>query len=157
MEPVELNTGVYQLRQFRADDRVDDRPALVEAFADPLHQRFVPGITVDTPEAAEKYLAHRASGWARGERCSWAVASAATGALLGEVGLKALDLHDGRAEAAVWVHPMARGRGVAVTALSAALRFGFGTLGLRSVDYLHEPGNHPRRPWRGAAGSPTAG
>ncbi|PXY32342.1 GNAT family N-acetyltransferase [Prauserella muralis] len=142
MEPVEINAGTYYLRQLRADDRLDDRPALVEAFTDPTHVRFVPGYLVDTPAAASGYIARRAGEWARGERCSWAVAHPVTGALLGEVGLKKLDFDAGTAETAVWVHPAARGQGVATTAVGAALRFGFDALGLRTIDYLHEPDNH---------------
>lgn len=142
MEPVEVNAGTYYLRQLRADGRLDDRPALVEAFIDPVQVRFVPGYLVDTLDAASGYIARRTAEWARGERCSWAVADPVTGALLGEVGLKKLDLDAGTAETAVWVHPAARGQGVAATAVGAALRFGFGALALRTIDYLHEPGNH---------------
>lgn len=141
MEPVEINAGTCYLRHLRVDQHIDDRPALVEAFADPLQRRFVPGCTVDTLEAATAYVALRAREWDRGERCSWAVAEPTTGALIGEVGLKDLDLDAGTAEAAVWVHPAARGRGVATTALGAAIRFGFGGLGLRHVDYVHHPDN----------------
>lgn len=141
MEPVEINAGGYYLRQLRADDLIDDRPALLEAFADPVHRRFVPNWVLDTTEAATTYVERRAGEWARDQRCSWAVAEPTTGELLGEVGLKRLDLDAGTAEAAVWVHPAARGKGVATTALSAALRFGFGALDLRRVDYLHAGDN----------------
>lgn len=141
MEPVEINAGSYYLRQLRADDLIDDRPALIEAFADPVHHRFVPNYVLDTTEAASAYVERRADEWARDQRCSWAVAEPTTGQLLGEVGLKRLDLDAGTAEAAVWVHPAARGKGVATTALGAALRFGFGALELRQVDYLHARDN----------------
>jgi RimJ/RimL family protein N-acetyltransferase len=83
----------------------------------------------------------RAAQWAGDERCSWAIAEPTTGDLLGEVGLKDLALDAGTADAAVWVHPRARGRGVATTALNAALRFGFGMLGLVEVDYRYEETN----------------
>lgn len=142
MDTVEINAGTWQLRQFRADDLLDDRPALVEAFTDPVQVRFVPGYLVDTLDAASGYIALRARERESGERCSWAVAQPMTGALLGEVGLKKLDLGAGTAEIAIWVHPSARGNGVAATAVCAAVRFGFGVLGLRRVDYLHEPANH---------------
>lgn len=143
MEPVEINAGTYYLRQLRADDLLDDRPALVAAFGDPVQLRFVPGYGVDTLDAAGAYIAARAAEWGRGNRCSWAVAEPTTGALLGEVGLKKLNLDAGTAEAAIWTHPDARGTGVATTALGAALRFGFGALGLRTVDYVHDPANYP--------------
>ncbi|HKS47678.1 MAG TPA: GNAT family N-acetyltransferase [Amycolatopsis sp.] len=141
MEPVEINAGEYYLRQLRADDRLDDRPALVEAFADAEHQRFVLNYRLHDLDEAGRYVALRACEWASGRRCSWAIAEPTTGRLLGEVGLKDLDPHNGTAEVALWVHPSARRRGVGVTALNAALRFGSGALGLREVNYLYHEGN----------------
>ncbi|HET6502340.1 MAG TPA: GNAT family N-acetyltransferase [Amycolatopsis sp.] len=141
MEPVELSTGEYHLRQFRADDGLDDRPALIEAFADENHQRFVLNYPLRTLEDATVYMARRASEWARGERCSWAVAAGDNEQLLGEVGLKDLDLCAGTAEVTLWVHPFERRRGIAVTALGAALRFGTSTLGLREISYLYHADN----------------
>lgn len=142
MEPVEINAGDYYLRQLRADPRLDDRPALLEAFGDETHRRWVPHIVLTTLDEAGEYVAWRATQWDRGERCSWAVAEPTTGDLAGEVGLKDLDFAEGSAEASVWVHPAFRGRGVAVTTLGAALRFGFGALDLRTVRYRHHRDNH---------------
>ena len=142
MEPVEINAGEYYLRQLRADDRLDDRPALVEAFADPEHARYIVNYRVRDLHEAAGYVERRAHEWADDVRCSWAIAEPTTGALLGEVGLKNLDLSARTAEAALWVHPRARGRGIAVTAVSAAVRFGFGALDLHGVGYRHHPGNH---------------
>jgi RimJ/RimL family protein N-acetyltransferase len=141
MEPVEINAGGYYLRQLRADELLDDRPALVEAFADAEQRRYVPEYRIDNLDQAGEYVALRAQEWERGERCSWAIADPTTGDLLGEVVLKNLDLDAGLAEAGLWVHPAARGRGIAVTALGAALRFGFGALGIRQVGYQHAESN----------------
>ncbi|WP_020668180.1 GNAT family N-acetyltransferase [Amycolatopsis nigrescens] len=141
MEPIEINAGDYYLRPLRADDRMDDRPALFEAFADPEFRRFEPALSLADLTQAGDYVRQRAAEWAAGRRCSWCVAEPTTGALLGEVGLKRLDLDAGKAEASIWVHPAARGRGVAVTALTAVLRFGAGALGLREVSYVHSEKN----------------
>jgi RimJ/RimL family protein N-acetyltransferase len=143
VEPVEINTGVYYLRQLRADKLMDDRPALIEAFADPAHRRFVLNYRLRNSDEALEYVTLRAAQWAGDERCSWAIAEPASGDLLGEVGLKDLDLAAGTAEAAVWVRAGVRGQGIASTALSAALRFGFGALGLTEVGYRHVEGNTP--------------
>ncbi|HVW41414.1 MAG TPA: GNAT family N-acetyltransferase [Amycolatopsis sp.] len=142
MDPVEINAGEYYLRQLRADDRMDDRPALIEAFADPVHARYIVNYNVRDFDEAAGYVERRAYEWADDSRCSWAVAEPTTGALVGEVGLKNLDLSAGTAETTLWVHPKARGRGIGVTAVSAAIRFGFGALDLRSVNYRHHPDNH---------------
>ena len=142
MEPVEINAGEYYLRQLRADEMMDDRPALIEAFADPVHSRYIVNYNVRDLREVARYVARRAREWADDVRCSWAIAVPTTGALLGEVGLKDLDLSAGTAEAALWVHPKARGRGVAVTAVDAVVRFGFGALELRTVSYRHHADNH---------------
>lgn len=141
MEPVEINAGEFYLRTLRADDLLDDRPALVEAFADPAMRRFVPRIRIDDLTDAGAYVALRTEEWSTDERVSWAVAEPTTGNLLGEVGLMKLDLAAGTAEASVWTHPAARGRGIAVTSLGAVLRFGFGALDLTTVEYRHARSN----------------
>ena len=141
MEPVEINAGTYYLRQLRADRHLDDRRRLMEAFADPTHRKYVLNYRLRTLEEATEYVALRAAQWDGDERCSWAVAEPTSGLLLGEVGLRELNLDAGYAEATVWTHPTERGKGIATTALSAALRFGFGALGLREVSYRYEESN----------------
>lgn len=144
MEPVEINAGACYLRALRADDRLDDRPALVEAFADPVMRKYVPQYTVADLVQAGDYIEARAKGWADDDRCTWSIAEPTTGALIGEVDLKNLgaggDLA-GVGEAAIWVHPGARRRGVAAAALGAAVRFGFGAIDLTRVDYVCDDDN----------------
>jgi RimJ/RimL family protein N-acetyltransferase len=141
VEPVEINLGLYYLRALRADDRIDDRQAIVEGFTDPDTKLWAPGWDVGDLAAAGRYVALRAEEWAKDVRYSWAVADPTTGELLGEVGLKELDLVAGTAEAAVWTHPAGRNRGVAARALGAAVRFGFGAVGLECVRYKHFESN----------------
>ena len=141
MEPVEINLGMYYLRALRADDRVDDRQAIVEGFADPAMRQWVRHYAVDDLAEAGRYITRRAKEWANDVRCSWAVADPTTGELLGEVGLKDVDLSAGTAEAYCWTHPAGRGRGVAPTALAAVLRFGFGALGMETVRYKYFESN----------------
>lgn len=138
---MEINAGSYYLRQLRADRHLDDRPVLMEAFADPIHRKYVLNYRLRMLDEATEYVALRAAQWAGDERCSWAIAEPTTGQLLGEVGLRELDLDAGYAEATVWIHPVSRGRGIATTALGAALRFGFGGLDLREVSYRYEESN----------------
>jgi hypothetical protein len=70
MEPVEINAGAWYLRGLRADDRVDDRPALAELG-----------------ETDTDYVTRSAAGWASDRRYCWAVCEPTTGALLAEVTL----------------------------------------------------------------------
>lgn len=141
MEPVEINAGQYYLRALRADDRIDDRPAVVEGFTDLASRRWLSHIAVYDLATAGAYIAQRALDWQHETRFSWAVADQLTGALLGEVLLKELDLDAGVGEAGCWTHPSARGRGLATEALGAVIRFGFGALGLRTIHYRHETAN----------------
>jgi RimJ/RimL family protein N-acetyltransferase len=141
VDAVEINAGAYYLRQLRADDRIDDRPALVAAFTDAELRYWVTRFQIDDTADATWYVARREAEWAQDVRCSWAVAENTTGLLVGEVGLAQLDLSEGTAEAACWVAAGQRGKGVASTALGAALRFGFGALALHRIDYVHQVSN----------------
>jgi RimJ/RimL family protein N-acetyltransferase len=141
VEPIEINAGEYYLRALRADDLIDDRPAIVEAFADPETRKWVGDYQIDTVADAGAYVRRRDSEWKRGVRCSWAVAELTTGRLMGEVDLRDLDEGVDGVQAACWTHPSYRGRGVAVIALGAAVRFGFGFLGLTRIGYQHQAEN----------------
>jgi RimJ/RimL family protein N-acetyltransferase len=145
VEPVEINAGSYYLRQLRADELIDDRPAVLAAFTDPEMRRWVVGYDVHNLTDAGRYVAVRAEQWQNDRRYSWAVADPLTGDALGEVGLKQLDPAANTAEAACWAHPAHRGKGVIVTALTAVLRFGFGALGLHRIEYQHAEGNEASR------------
>lgn len=70
MEPVEINAGAWYLRALRADDRIDDRPALAELG-----------------EADADYVQKRAAQWESDTAYSWAVCEPTTGELLAEVTL----------------------------------------------------------------------
>lgn len=145
MEHVEINAGEFYLRRLRADDLMDDRPALVEGFTDPVFRRFEPDLVVTTLEEAGAYIARRDAEWADDRRYAWAIAEPTTGALLGEVGIKNLDLAAGTGEASIWLHPAGRGRGAATVSLGAVLRFVFGAVGLTEVSYLHSEANSASR------------
>ena len=132
MEPVEINAGAWYLRAPRADDRVDDRPAIAESARDPEVRRWRhrPG-----PDAVDAHLADRIAGWEAETRAAWAVCEPTTGEMLGEVTLDLLDLEMGTAELRCWALERARGRGMTGTAAGAVVRFGFGGLGLSRIEY----------------------
>jgi hypothetical protein len=70
MEPVEINAGAWYLRALRADELIDDRPAL-QALG----------------ETDPGYVARRSAQWASDTGYSWAVCEPTTGELLAEVTL----------------------------------------------------------------------
>lgn len=75
MEPVEINAGRWYLRALRADERIDDRPALADLGESDGH-------CVD-----EQYVEHSLAGWAADSSYSWAVCEPTTGELVAEVTL----------------------------------------------------------------------
>ena len=68
MDPVEINAGTWYLRALRADERIDDRPALA-----------------DLGETDPDYVARCTARWASETGYSWAVCEPTTGELLAEV------------------------------------------------------------------------
>lgn len=112
MEAVEINAGEFYLRQLRADDRIDDRVALVGG-----------GLFADL-DAAGAHVRERADQWRTGESCSWAVCDQLTGTAVGVIALT------GTGRLTCWTTPELRGRGIATHATAAVLRFGFGFLDL---------------------------
>ena len=123
MDPIEINAGRYYLRQLRADDLIDDRPALrASGFPDP-----------------DAHIAARADDWRTDAACTWAIAEPTTGALLGEAGLT--DVRAGTARAICWIVAAQRRTGIASTALPPVLRFGAAALDLRLITWAHPPGD----------------
>ena len=70
VEPIEINAGAWYLRALRADDRVDDRPALA-----------------DMGQHDAEHVARRTTQWETDTLYSWAVCEPTTGELLAEVTL----------------------------------------------------------------------
>lgn len=108
MEPIEINAGSWYLRALRADERVDDRPALRDG-----------GVT--DPD----YVADRARQWETEEHFSWAVCEPTTGELLAEVGLT-----PGGADGALSGWARAGHDDALAAAAEAVRRFAEGALGL---------------------------
>ncbi|MBF6212345.1 hypothetical protein IU433_18035 [Nocardia puris] len=110
MEPVEINAGTWYLRALRADERIDDRPALADG-----------GIT--DPE----YVARRTAGWDAETHYSWAVCEPTTAEMVAEIVVT--PAADGTADLTGWSRS---GYEPALEAGSTAVsRFVTGGLGLR--------------------------
>ncbi|MFD3510557.1 hypothetical protein [Nocardia sp. NPDC058666] len=112
MEAIEINAGSWYLRALRADERIDDRPALADG-----------GIT------DSDYVATRSQQWADESHLSWAVCVPTTAEMVAEIGVT--PGVDGTAAVTGWA------RAGADEALAAGLasvhRFVEGALGLRPV------------------------
>ncbi|WP_375475849.1 GNAT family N-acetyltransferase [uncultured Jatrophihabitans sp.] len=114
-----------------------DAPAVAAAYADEAIQRW--HVRSLTDDEAAGWVSDWARGWAAETAAGWAVADGDT--LVGRTTFRPLDLHDGTGVAGYWVVPAARGRGVAVRALSAVTTWMFGELGFHRMTLLHSTGN----------------
>jgi hypothetical protein len=111
MQPVEINAGAWYLRALRADELMDDRPALA-----------------DLGEVDPGYVTRRSAQWLSDTCYTWAVCEPTTGELLAEVTVD---------PAAATLHTRARdGHDDAVAiAAEAVRRFAGGALGIVLADH----------------------
>ncbi|WP_422749083.1 hypothetical protein ACN27E_11265 [Mycobacterium sp. WMMD1722] len=106
MQPVEINAGAWYLRALRADELIDDRPALA-----------------DLGETDDDYVTRCSAQWLSDVRYSWAVCEPTTGELLAEI-----TLDTGTARLATRARP---GHDDAASiAADAVRRFAGGALGM---------------------------
>lgn len=145
----ELTAGELLLRPWRTGDV----PDLVRAYADPAIQRW--NLRTMTEAEAHDWVVARAARWADEVGVDWAVV--AGGGLVGWVGLRTLDLHDGAGEVAYWVLLAARGRGVAARALTAMTDWLFGEVGLHRLELAHASANEASCRVADRAGYPLEG
>ncbi|UGT60146.1 hypothetical protein [Nocardia asteroides] len=110
MDPIKINAGSWYLRVLRADERIDDRPALIAGgITDPVHVR------------------ERTAQRAEGTHLSWAVCEPTTAELVAEIGVT--PGADGTATVTGWARD---GFEEALDAArGAVVRFTEGALGLR--------------------------
>lgn len=114
-----------------------DAARVAEAYADPEIQRW--HVRSMTEAEALAWVRSWPERWEAETGAGWAVVE--DGILLGRVGFRALDLAEGVGEAAYWVVPAARGRGVAPRALRAVTAWMFDHVGLHRIELVHSTGN----------------
>lgn len=143
-----LTTDRLVLRPFGAED--------VEAHArlydDPEVTRWLgdgPWLGEAARARSRKTLERFAEEWAKHGWGVWAVTDRATGEVMGQCGLRYLQLDPPGAPPEVEVlYALERrqwGRGLASEAAAAALAHGFGALGLPRIVAVTRPDNHPSR------------
>jgi [ribosomal protein S5]-alanine N-acetyltransferase len=128
-----LEAGELVLRPWRAADA----DGVVEAYEDPEIRRW--HVRSMTREEAAAWVASWPERWRAETGAGWAIES--EGVLVGRIGLRTLDLAAGRGEAAYWVLPAARGRGVATRALAAVTDWALNDVGLQRVELEHSTAN----------------
>jgi [ribosomal protein S5]-alanine N-acetyltransferase len=128
-----------------------DVAAIVEQCRDPEVMAWT-SVPLDYDEAAARaYLAGAAANWEAG-RPQWAIEAVRDGrrAYCGSINLRPHD--DGSAEVAYALHPGARGRGYASSALRLVRDYGFDVLGLPVLRWHAAVGNWASRRTAAAAG-----
>jgi RimJ/RimL family protein N-acetyltransferase len=127
-----------------------DVPRIVEGCTDPETVRWLGQLPQPyTAKDAEEFLETVPERHATGTAVIWAVADPSTDDLIGTANL--FDIRRGRdAETGYWIHPAARGRGVATEATRLMLRHAFvpvedGGLGLERVRAIAAEGNTASR------------
>ncbi len=129
----EITASGLTLRLWQASDL----PVVTAAFADPAIQRWHCRSMSDQ-EAADWIHSWQAR-WRDETDASWAVLDAGT--VVGQVGLRHVDLAEGLASVSYWVLANARGRHVAPRALRALTVWSFRTLGLYRLALSHSTAN----------------
>ena len=141
MDPFEITVDELLLRPWQAGDA----EAVYRACQDPDIQRWT---TVPRPyerhHAVDFVTDYTDRAWSKGTGAPMGVFEAATGKLLGSMGLR-LDLLAGEAEIGYWTVPDARGRGVATRAGRALARWALDGLGIRRLVWRATLGNHASR------------
>ncbi len=121
-----------------------DAPALLTAVRAslPTLSQWLPWATDDYDLAiAESWIAHCIAARETEREYHFGIFDAASGEVLGSVGLNHRIPAYRSANMGYWVADAARGRGVAVEAARWAARFGFDTLGLQRIAILILPEN----------------
>jgi len=117
--------------------QASDRPVVTAAFADPAIQRW--HCRSMTDQEAAGWIDSWPARWRDETDAAWAVVDAGT--VVGQVGLRRVDLAEGLAAVSYWVLPVARGHRVAPRALGALTGWSFRTLGLHRLALSHSTAN----------------
>lgn len=123
--------------------------ALVQSVAD---DALIPLITTvpasgDANDACA-YIERQHHRLATGAGYSFAIADAATGQAVGQIGLWLKNLDEGRASTGYWIARQFRRRGYASAALAAISRWGLSLAGVHRIELYVEPWNEGS--WRAA-------
>ena len=114
-----------------------DVDAVVAAYADTAIQQW--HARTMTPAEAASWIARWTSQWSAETGASWAIEAGHV--VIGQVGLRLIELAGGTAHISYWMRPEARGHGYAPRALAALTEWSLGELGLHRLELNHATGN----------------
>lgn len=109
--------------------RDEDVDRMVEGFADPETQRWLPHISPGfTAHDAESYIEHQRDQQAQGTGITWVIADA-DDRFQGEIALFDIASLAASASIGYWVHPEARGYGIATASVRRVVRHALSPIG----------------------------
>ena len=120
--------------------RLSDARAVVDAFNDPEIQRWHVR-RADSEDEARQWISEWRDGWTAEAQLNWALVDRTSDSLTGRISLKCVDLHDGSAEAAYWMAPAWRGRGLCSQALTTLCQWAFREVGFQRIGLEHSVAN----------------
>jgi RimJ/RimL family protein N-acetyltransferase len=125
------------LRPFRRDDAAD-----VQRLA---NDRDIAAMTLNIPhpygtDAAVSWISAHPAHFRRGEAATYAITLAASGELMGAIGLHFRDAHE-RAEMGYWIGKPYWNQGYTTEAAQALLAYGFEQRGLNRIQAAHLANN----------------
>ena len=137
----DLHGHGIRLRLWDADSDADVE-AWLRGLTDPEFRRWnTPLKQVDDLADARESLRAKALASTDGSGASYCVTDAASGAVLGHMGVNAIDSFLSVARVGYWVLPEARGQGVAARALAVASRWALTDLGIHRLELGHALGH----------------
>jgi RimJ/RimL family protein N-acetyltransferase len=135
----ELSDGALVLRPWR----LDDVPRLTEICGDPEISRWTRVPFPYTEEHARTWIEQTIRDWDDRRHAAFAVIDAASGEVVGAIGLRLFEDYALQGSIGYWVAKEARGRGVATGALRLLSRWALREVGLPRVQLVTEPENVP--------------
>jgi RimJ/RimL family protein N-acetyltransferase len=137
----ELHGPGIRLRGWDAESDADVA-AWLRGTTDPEFRRWnTPHRPIADARGARDSLRAKTRLTAEGSAASYCVVDAASGTVLGHVGVNAIDTVQRVGRVGYWVLPEARGRGVAVGALAVASRWALTELALHRLELGHALGH----------------
>jgi ribosomal-protein-alanine N-acetyltransferase len=118
-----------------------DVPALFEMLSDPVVMRYMSSLPLTSESEAAAVVERIGAAWDEGRGIEWGITLHGDDRLVGKCAFYRLHAAHARAELGYFLAPGCWGRGLATEAVGAVLDFGFGTMGLHSVEVQTDPDN----------------
>ena len=118
-----------------------DAPALFVLRSDPAVMRFIDRPLAKTENDALALIELITTMLEKNEGLTWGLRKREDSTLMGTIGFWRVEKENYRAEIGYLLHPALQGKGVMREAMKAALDYGFGQMGLHSVEANVNPAN----------------